>query len=393
MRFILATAVLLFSIQASLGGTKSHESNTQTAPSSSSSGSNKAKMFNSLNNAFQRMIPSDSTEEEPPSDFDPDAASKAAAIRAKEMRIARAAKNVSDCDLIAVRSPAKRLCVANASKKDRAKIGNGFDDLPSVDDLASSKQPTAVSKKSKPPAKELTLTEIKKAFKKNGCNGSDQNPQGECKRLGDLYAKKTGKGLPAAAQDTDAELTSIYDRSVALQCERYPNSAECKALDREADAVRASKTDSSSGKFVDVTGQGSGKAIPKRPQATRAEYDGWLNQHNCANKPSNAECIKMRTARDDAGGPSTGLPPSFGNTASPRPTGSADFDQMMAAMDARICPSDPVKLKNISYKQHCGEDFLKRMTVIEGIQCEDEADRINKKIYAYNSFIDECLQR
>src|SRR5262249_17358742 len=42
------------------------------------------------------------------------------------------------------------------------------------------------------------------------------------------------------------------------------------------------------------------------------------------------------------------------------------------------------------YEEHCGADFTNTMSAVDAQRCEDETDRLNRQIYAYNDWVRAC---
>lgn len=67
-----------------------------------------------------------------------------------------------------------------------------------------------------------------------------------------------------------------------------------------------------------------------------------------------------------------------------------DEAEMHRLMESRICPKDLDKYQTVKYREHCGENYLKDMSLRDGIKCQNEVDKINKTIWNYNDWISEC---
>jgi len=58
----------------------------------------------------------------------------------------------------------------------------------------------------------------------------------------------------------------------------------------------------------------------------------------------------------------------------------------------RRCPSNLVEVKDLTYKENCGANYMSAMSTAEVSKCQNETDHKNNLIYKYNAFIRECKQ-
>src|SRR5271166_2179038 len=56
----------------------------------------------------------------------------------------------------------------------------------------------------------------------------------------------------------------------------------------------------------------------------------------------------------------------------------------------RMCPSNPATVGDLSYRQHCGDNYMETMSTLDSIHCQNETDAINRRISEYNDFIRTC---
>lgn len=75
------------------------------------------------------------------------------------------------------------------------------------------------------------------------------------------------------------------------------------------------------------------------------------------------------------------------NAAAQTPT----EQELESIVSSRVCPANPTRYKRMTYKEGCGEGFesVKR----EMVECTRRIDAINRRIRAYNSFIDQCSRQ
>jgi len=68
-----------------------------------------------------------------------------------------------------------------------------------------------------------------------------------------------------------------------------------------------------------------------------------------------------------------------------------DLDEIERALrPPQTCPGDPSPVKFLTYTQNCGENYMATMSTSDGLQCQNETDRINNKINEYNALIRRC---
>lgn len=68
------------------------------------------------------------------------------------------------------------------------------------------------------------------------------------------------------------------------------------------------------------------------------------------------------------------------------------IEQIEQYLKQKACPKDLVTYNDVSYKQHCGENYITAMTTGQVYRCQMETDHINKQMHAFNDLIRKCRE-
>jgi hypothetical protein len=78
---------------------------------------------------------------------------------------------------------------------------------------------------------------------------------------------------------------------------------------------------------------------------------------------------------------------ALGLTLAAGAAAAAEVAELRAALDARACPVTRERVPEVTYRQHCGDEYMKRPGAY---QCQQAVHQMNQVIAEFNAFVSSC---